>query len=265
MSSGARGLARVGLVAALTWAAVSAPSAGDIPPQDRRSGIGFTTPSVQAMQRDDMSNPAMLAVLDGEALWDRPAGQARKACRDCHGSADRSMRGVAARYPAFDTATGRPIDLQGRIQACQTRHQRADAFAFESQPLLALVSHVALQSRGLPVAPLDDPRLAPHLANGQSLWRQRMGQLNFSCSQCHDTHWGARLGPALIPQGHPVGYPIYRIEWQTMGSLQRRFRNCMSGTRAEPYAWGSPEFVDLELYLTHRARGMAMETPGVRP
>lgn len=265
MSSRARGRARAGLVATLAWTAVSAPGAGDMPPQDRRSGIDFTTPAVQAMQRDDMSNPAMLAVLDGEALWDRPAGRSNKACRDCHDNADRSMRGVAARYPAFDTASGRPIDLQGRIQACQTRHQRADAFALESPPLLALVSHVALQSRGLPVAPPDDPRLAPHLAQGQALWQQRMGQLNFSCSQCHDTHWGARLGPALIPQGHPVGYPIYRIEWQTMGSLQRRFRNCMSGTRAEPYAWGSPEFVDLELYLTHRARGMAMETPGVRP
>ncbi|MGA1286088.1 MAG: sulfur oxidation c-type cytochrome SoxA [Rubrivivax sp.] len=265
MSAAARGLARVGLAATLAWASTSGLQAGDIPPKDRRSGIDDTTPSVQAMQRDDMSNPGMLAVLDGEALWDRPAGDARKACRDCHGSADRSMPGVAARYPSFDTASGRVVDLQGRIQSCRTRHQRAEAFALESPPLLALVSHVALQSRGMPVAPPDDPRLAPHLANGQSLWTQRMGQLNFSCSQCHDTHWGARLGPALIPQGHPIGYPIYRLEWQTMGSLQRRFRNCMSGTRAEPYAYGSPEFVDLELYLTHRARGMAMETPGVRP
>ena len=265
MSAEARGLARLGLAATLAWAATSGLQAGDIPPKDRRSGVEDTTPSVQAMQRDDMANPGMLAVLDGEALWDRPAGDARKACRDCHGSADRSMPGVAARYPAFDTASGRPIDLQGRIQSCRSRHQRAEAFALESPQLLALVSHVALQSRGLPVAPPDDPRLAPHLANGQSLWTQRMGQLNFSCSQCHDIHWGARLGPALIPQGHPIGYPIYRLEWQTMGSLQRRFRNCMSGTRAEPYAYGSPEFVDLELYLTHRARGMAMETPGVRP
>jgi sulfur-oxidizing protein SoxA len=260
-----RARSRAGLVAALALTAMSVPSAGDLPAQDRRSGIEFTTPSVQAMQRDDMSNPAMLSVLDGEALWDRPSGKAGKACRDCHGSADGGMRGVAARYPAFDAASGRAIDLQGRIQSCRTRHQRADALALESQPLLALVSHVALQSRGLPVAPPEDPRLAPHLASGQALWAQRMGQLNLSCSQCHDTHWGARLGPALIPQGHPVGYPIYRLEWQTMGSLQRRFRNCMSGTRAEPYAYGSPEFVDLELYLTHRARGMAMETPGVRP
>jgi sulfur-oxidizing protein SoxA len=35
--------------------------------------------------------------------------------------------------------------------------------------------------------------------------------------------------------------------------------------RAEPYAYGSPEFVDLELYLNARAAGLPLETPAVRP
>ena len=42
---------------------------------------------------------------------------------------------------------------------------------------------------------------------------------------------------------HPTGYPLYRLEWQDVGSLQRRLRNCMSGMRAEPFAFGSPEHV----------------------
>jgi sulfur-oxidizing protein SoxA len=69
----------------------------------------------------------------------------------------------------------------------------------------------------------------------------------------------------VIPQGHATGYPIYRLEWQSMGSLQRRLRNCMAGVRAEPYSYGSLEFVELELYLMSRSRGMAVETPAVRP
>ena len=75
----------------------------------------------------------------------------------------------------------------------------------------------------------------------------------------------ARLGGSPIPQAHPTGYPIYRLEWQGLGSLQRRLRACMSGVRAEPFAWGAPELVELELYLARRARGMPLETPGVRP
>ena len=68
-----------------------------------------------------------------------------------------------------------------------------------------------------------------------------------------------------VPQAHPTGYPLYRLEWQSLGSLQRRLRNCLVGIRAEPYDYGSPELVDLELFLMWRARGMAMDAPAVRP
>jgi sulfur-oxidizing protein SoxA len=39
----------------------------------------------------------------------------------------------------------------------------------------------------------------------------------------------------------------------------------MTGVRAEPYALGSKELTQLELFLMWRARGMPLETPGVRP
>jgi hypothetical protein len=50
----------------------------------------------------------------------------------------------------------------------------------------------------------------------------------------------------VIPQAHPTGYPIYRLEWQGLGSLQRRLRGCMSGVRAEPYPYDAQELVELE-------------------
>jgi sulfur-oxidizing protein SoxA len=82
---------------------------------------------------------------------------------------------------------------------------------------------------------------------------------------CHDDNWNGRLAGNPITQAHPTGYPIYRLEWQSVGSLQRRMRGCMTGIRAEPYDYGSPEFAALELYLKARAGGMPVETPAVRP
>jgi sulfur-oxidizing protein SoxA len=122
-----------------------------------------------------------------------------------------------------------------------------------------------MQSRGEPIAPPDDARLKPFLDKGRALFTGRQGQINMSCSQCHDDNWGKHLAGSIVPQAHPTGYPIYRLEWQGLGSLQRRLRNCMIGMRAEPYAYGAPENVDMELYLMWRARGMKLETPGVRP
>ena len=122
-----------------------------------------------------------------------------------------------------------------------------------------------MQSRGLPIAPSKDARLAPFLARGDALYHQRMGQLELSCAQCHDERAGGRLGAAPIPQGHATGYPIYRLEWQAMGSLGRRLRGCMTGVRAEPFASNGVEMTELELYLAQRALGMPLETPAVRP
>ena len=220
----------------------------------RRSGYDDMSPQVQAMQRDDAANPAMLWVKDGEAVWGRE-------CARCHGDAAISMRGVAARYPAFDAASQRPVTLGQRLAT----HQRATPLAPESEALLSLESFVAFQSRGLPVAPPADPRLQPFRERGEQLFRRRMGQLDFSCAQCHDEHAGQRLGGSTIPQAHPTGYPQYRLEWQAMASLQRRLRSCMNGVRAEPFAYGAPEFTELELYLAQRAAGMRVETPAVRP
>lgn len=234
------------------------------PVDTRRSGLEFMSPATQALQRDDTQNPAMLWVKDGEALWSRAAGTGGKSCAACHGVAGASMRGAAVRYPRFDAALGRPIDLGERIAQCRVR-QGAPAPAPESQERLALEAFVAMQSRGLPIAPDDDPRLTPFRERGRQLYERRIGQLDLSCAQCHEALAGGRLGGSVIPQGHPTGYPIYRLEWQALGSLQRRLRNCMNGVRAEPYAQGSIELIELELHLMQRARGMPLEAPAVRP
>jgi sulfur-oxidizing protein SoxA len=240
-------------------------AAADIPLDARRSGRDFMGPEMRAMQDDDTANPGMLWVLDGQALWDRKDGAANMSCADCHGDVVTSMRGVAARYPAYDAARGRPVDLEERINSERSEHQKAAPFAFESKDLLALSAYVAHQSEGEKIAVAEDARSRPFIAAGRDIFERRQGQLNLSCAQCHDDNWGQKLAGAPIPQGHPTGYPLYRLEWQTLGSLQRRLRNCMIGMRAEPYAYGSPEYVDLELYLMWRARGLLIETPAVRP
>ncbi len=219
--------------------------------------------STLAMQKDDTLNPGMLWVKDGELLWQRLPDAGQKSCSNCH--TQNSMQGVASRYPSFDDVRKRPITLSQRINQCRQTHQQMEPLRFESPDLLSLESYLAHLSRGLPVAPPVDSRLDAARQRGQQRYTQRMGQLNLSCSQCHDDNAGGRLGSSQIPQAHPTGYPVYRLEWQNLGSLQRRLRNCMSGVRAEPFAYGSPELVELELHLALRAKGMLLESPGVRP
>jgi sulfur-oxidizing protein SoxA len=259
-----RGAARGAILLAFALAA-SGLAAGGIPPGERKSGFETMSQELQTLQRDDLANPAMLTAADGERLWRLAPGAAPSgspSCQSCHGEASVSMRGVSARYPAFDAARGGPLRLSARIAQCRTQRQGAPAV---SADLIALEAHVALQSRGMSLSSVDDPRLAPALAEGRVQFFRRRGQLDLSCAQCHDDNHGRRLGGSVIPQGHPTGYPLHRLEWQATDTLSRRIRNCLTGVRAEPLPPDGPEATALELYLRHRAAGMASDAPGVRP
>ena len=229
----------------------------------KRSGYLDASPQTRAMQDDDAANPGLLWVRQGETLWSEAVGG--QSCASCHGQAERSMVGVAARYPAFDPALGRPITLDGRIRQCRAERQGAGDLAVDSDGLLALSAYIGLQSRGMAMAVNGDGPARPFLEAGRALFETRMGQLNLSCAQCHDGQAGQRLAGSVIPQGHPNGYPQYRLEWQTMGSLYRRLRNCLNGVRATPFGPDDPALVNLMLFLGWRANGLAVEVPAVRP
>ena len=233
-------------------------------PRPLKSGLEFTGPEVRALQQDDFANPGMLWVARGEKLWGETAGGEGKSCSSCHADAATSMRGVATRYPLIDPGTARLINLEGRIMQCREQRQQAPALKHESEELLALTAYVRHQSRGMPLNVTIDWQNRRHFEAGRAMFNRRLGQMNLSCAQCHQDNWGRKLGPETISQGHGNAYPIYRLEWQTMGSLHRRFRSCQSGVRAELLPQGAPEFLDLELYLAWRAAGLPIETPGVR-
>ena len=230
----------------------------------RRSGYDTMSPRIQSMQRDDLQNPGMLWVADGEVLWKKVFGISF-SCAHCHNDAKQSMKGVATKYPDWDPIEKRPVNLSQRINLCRTRHQLVLPLPPESVELLGLEAYVAHQSRGMPLAPSTAKELVEPRERGRKQYEQRIGQLNLSCAQCHDQLPGKSLAGSSIPEGHVNGYPTYRLEWQGMGSLQRRLRNCLSGVRAEPPPFNSIEMVELELYLAQRSAGMKIETPAVRP
>jgi sulfur-oxidizing protein SoxA len=241
-----------GALAALLLLAGSAGAA------ELRPGRDFLSPELRAQQDDPSRHPGWLWVDEGEALWQR----GERSCASCHGDIA-AMRGVATRYPAVAT-DGALLNLEGRIERCRTEHQRQPAFGYESAALLALTAAIAARSRGMPMAVATDGPAAPFLAQGRSLWEERQGQLNLACAQCHDQQAGRRLRGDVISHAIPTGFPGYRLEWNTLGSLHRRLRACQLGVRATLLPLGAPEYLALELFLADRARGMPIEAPGLR-
>lgn len=247
-----RSVAALGLAGAVASASLAQQ------PSPPKSGVEFQSADIQKLQADDFGNPGLLWVARGEALF------AEMGCASCHqGDA---MKGVAARHPRFDPALGRVVNLEGRINACVIRKPGAAPLAWESQELLALTAYIARQSHGmsLQAAPVAEPAMRSVLARGREIYFERQGQLNLACTQCHDGAWGRTLLAEKISQGQPADWPAYRLEWQTLGSLQRRLRACYYGVRAALPDFGSPDLLALEVYLAQRGAGAALSPPGVR-
>jgi L-cysteine S-thiosulfotransferase len=243
--------------------AVMATNRAEAQQQSVRSASEFLSPALQREQSDAALNRGMLWVDHGAKLWDEPAGEAKLACSGCHGQAEQ-MRGAATRYPAFDTAFRTLLNLEGRINSCRERHQRASPFAYESEPLLALTALIAHQSLGLPLRVEIDGPARTYFEAGRALYTERQGQLDLACRQCHEDHVGRKLRGDTISSGIGTGYPAYRLEWQGLGSLHRRLQACQAGVRAVELSPGSTEHLALELYLAWRATGMDIEAPAIR-
>ena len=248
----------------LVLAAFAASAAEPQRPAPLKSGIEFASEDVRALQGDDFANPGMLWVARGERLWSEPAGKSGKSCTSCHGDAAQSMKGVAARYPRVAPGAARLVNLEGRINLCRDRNQQAEPLRHESDEMLALTAYVVRQSRGAPVNVAIDLQNRRDFERGRELYHRRIGQMNLSCAHCHDRNWGKKLAAEAISQGHGNAYPAYRLEWQSVGSLQRRIRSCYFGLRAEMPDYGAQELLDLELFIAWRAGGLPVETPGVR-
>ena len=164
-------------------------------PQPLKSGLDFTGPEVQELQKDDFANPGMLWVTRGETLWQQAAGRENKSCASCHGDAKTSMKGVATRYPQIDRATAKLINLEGRIQQCQQRHQQAEPFKYETEGLLGLTAYIAMQSRGMPKNVVIDMQNRRHFEAGRAMPSGQLGQE----AGARDHQPGARRGVSDLP------------------------------------------------------------------
>ena len=152
------------------------------------------------------------------------AGAAGKSCADCHGDARDSMKGVAARYPAFDKALGRPVNLEQRINLCRTRAPAgAAASPTRASDLLALTAYVATPVARHADRAGDDPRLKPFIDAGPRAVHAAPGPAQPVLRAIATTTTGASTSPAT-----PIRRRI-RPAIRSTGWNGRRSARCSGG------------------------------------
>ena len=261
----ARSTTRVAVLLVGLWVAVAAWSQ-PWPSDSKLSGNAFLPPGLLKLQADVADSPVTLWLDKGKQQWSDSTGGA--SCQSCH-STPATLRQAVAAFPRLtSTAAGQQlINLEDQIVACRKRAGRTGA-RLEDDDVLSLSALLHHEAKGLPinVQPVREQMHAwsARLENGTALFAQRMGRINLACVHCHEQNVGKQMRVDVISPGNPTGFPLYRMSWQKIGSMDRRLRACYSGVQAVIPPPGAPELRDLELYLKVRANGMPLEGPSIR-
>ena len=225
------------------------------------SGWIFRSRETQALQMDDFDNPAFIFVDQALDLWDKVDGTEGKSCSSCHEDVA-EFAGLRTKMPRVED--GNLVTMEELVNECRTDRMGAEPWKWSKGNMTAMTALIGLQSRGMPMNVAIDGDAAPYWEKGKELYYTRVGQLDMSCSNCHEDNYGNMIRADHLSQGQINGFPTYRLKNAKLNSMHGRFKGCMKNIRATPYKEGSPEFKALELYLASRGTGLAVETPSVR-
>ncbi len=244
--------------------ATSAPAADFLDIDEVISGWVYRTVETQALQMDDFDNPGMIFVDQAIDNWNTVEGSEGKSCASCHEAGPEEFAGLRTVLPRWNEDAGAIWSMEDYINESRVTHMGAEPWKWGKADMNAMVALISLQSRGMPMNIAIDGPAAEAWALGEELYYTRVGQLDMSCSNCHEDNYGVMIRADHLSQGQINGFPVYRLKNAKLNSTHNRFSGCMKNIRATPYPVGGDEFRALELYVGSRGNGLSVEGPSVR-
>lgn len=205
--------------------------------------------------------PFVNDVDEGRKTWEKPFKNGKNFASCFAGGG----KNAAGDYPQFDNASGKVMTFENALNACLKANGEAE-LKYGSTGMGLLVSYAKSLSDGMKVnVKVEGSAALAAYEKGKAHYYSRRGQLNFSCASCHIDNVGnfvrsEQLSPMV---GQAAHWPEFRAGTE-LTTLQRRFQQCNSQTRAAPLEFNSEEYNNLEYFLTYMSNGLPMQTPVFR-
>jgi len=208
--------------------------------------------------------PYEINVENGEELFNTPFknGNSYASCFENDGI------GIRQNYPFFDEDKNKVMTLELAINNCRKRNGEKPLSYYKGGPMADISAYMAYTSRGNKInleIPNNQKALEAYEA-GKKLYFTKVGQLNFSCADCHVYKTGIKLR-ADIPSpaiGHTTHFPAYRSGAGRLVTLHERFAGCLSRVRHKPFKAQNEEYRNLEYFITYMSNGLEINGPGSR-
>ncbi|MEK7990982.1 MAG: sulfur oxidation c-type cytochrome SoxA [Thiotrichaceae bacterium] len=214
---------------------------------------------------DEFVNPSMMNVDTAKGLF-ITEGSTGKSCQSCHEKPEVEFATWATDMPKVETRMNKVIGIEEFV----TRHARATTgaeYLSQSDENLSMAIYLRFLANGHPIAiDKSDRNTQLSIHRGEELMHRKIGQLNFSCVDCHETSankWirGQYLGGFVGMLDH---FPVYRTSRGEIWDIRKRFQWCGVAVRANELEPDAAEYGDIEMYLMSKNNGRVLNVPGIR-
>ena len=174
---------------------------------------------------------------------------------------------VAGDYPKFVKGKG-VVTLSNAIVSCAKKNS-LKGWKLTKGKTAKLEAYFASASKekGKKVnIVIDSKEAAEAYERGKKEYYTQRGYLKLSCATCHVQGAGQRVRNEYLSPltGATTHFPVYRLKWQGLGTLERRIKGCNKNQGETPHKPGSTWTKELLYFMAYMSNGMPVDGPDIR-
>ena len=198
------------------------------------------------------------AIDEGEALYNK--SKALKACFP-----DPTIAGM---YPKFDEKSGKVVTITLAINQC-LKAAGEKTWGLKKGKMAKLEAFFSAKTKeaGKKVhITIDSEAAAKAYEAGKKAYYSQRGYLKLSCASCHVQGTGKRVRAEYMSPllGHTTHFPVFRLKWQGLGTLERRIEGCNKDEGENPHKVGSEWMSNVLYFMAYMSNEMPIDGPSIR-
>lgn len=175
---------------------------------------------------------------------------------------------IGGDYPMFDQDRKEVVSLTQAINECVTAngekawHTKKGKMA----DIQAFIANSTKEAEKVVNIKIESKEAAEAYEKGKEYYYTQRGYLKLSCATCHVQGAGKRVRNESLSQllGHTTHFPVYRLKWQGLGTLERRMSGCVKDQGQVPPKDTGDEMKNLLYFMAYMSNGMMVDGPDIR-
>jgi sulfur-oxidizing protein SoxA len=231
--------------------------------EDFRLG-SYSYSKIGRAQYDEINEmpPYEDAVDEGKELYEKKFKNG-KSFKDCFPNPT-----IAGDYPKFDDKSKEVVTITSAINSCLKENGMKpwNTKKGDMTKLQAYFAYASREAKKKVDVKIQNKDAMEAYERGKKIYYSQRGYLKLSCATCHVQGAGKRVRNEYLSPliGHTTHFPVYRLKWEGLGTLERRIVGCERNQGEKPHKPNSRWMKDLIYFMGYMSNGLPVDGPDVR-